>query len=103
MAAEAEATVDGSGLKSAAATEEIGGARKEERAKVVKVHPDAEGAHYTIRMLGKDGKERNTTADHISKVFALPDLGKATNLVDALFGLEMEEEFKCDESGESKV
>lgn len=70
---------------------------------MLKVHPDAEGAHYTIRTLGKDGKEKNTTAEHISKVFALSDLGKATNLVDALFGLEMEEEFKCEESGESKV
>lgn len=76
---------------------------KEERARVVKVHSDAEGAHYTIRTLGTDGKEKNTTAEHLSKVFGLSDLGKADNLVDALFGLEMEEEFKCEESGESKV
>lgn len=76
---------------------------KEERARVVKVHPDAEGAHYTIRMMGKDGKEKNTEASRVSKVYALTDLGKANNLVDALFGLEMEDEFKCEESGESKV
>lgn len=37
------------------------------------------------------------------KVHALTDLGKADNVVDALFGLEMEEEFKCEESDESKV
>lgn len=37
------------------------------------------------------------------KVYALASLGKATNLMDALFGLELEEEFKCEESGESKV
>lgn len=37
------------------------------------------------------------------QVYALTDLGKSDNLVDALFGLEMEEEFKCEESGESKV
>lgn len=41
---------------------------KEERAKVVKVHHDVEGAHYTIRMMGKDGKEKNTDASHVSKV-----------------------------------
>lgn len=34
---------------------------------------------------------------------ALTDLGKADNVMDALFGLEMEEEFSCEESGESKV
>lgn len=38
-----------------------------------------------------------------TKVYALTDLGKADNLVDALFGLELEEEFKCEESGESKI
>lgn len=36
-------------------------------------------------------------------MFALTDLGKADNLVDALFGLDLEEEFKCEESGESKI
>lgn len=34
---------------------------------------------------------------------ALTDLGKADNVMDALFGLEMEEEFTCEESGESKI
>ncbi|CAN0228440.1 unnamed protein product, partial [Laminaria digitata] len=76
---------------------------KEERARVVKVHPDAGGDHYTIRTMGKDGKEKNTDAAHISKVYALASLGKATNLMDALFGIELEEEFKCEESGESKT
>lgn len=46
---------------------------KEERAKVVKVHPDVEGDHYTIRTMGKDGKEKNTDAAHISKVCLLTD------------------------------
>ena len=41
--------------------------------------------------------------DSARKVYALANLGKATNLMDALFGLELEEEFKCEESGESKV
>ena len=41
---------------------------KQERAKVVKVHPDVGGAHYTIRTMGKDSKEKNTDAAHISKV-----------------------------------
>lgn len=41
---------------------------KEERAKVVTVHPDVAGAHYTIRTMGKDGKEKNTDGSHISKV-----------------------------------
>lgn len=41
---------------------------KEERAKVVRVHPDVAGAHYTIRTMGKDGKEKNTDGSHISKV-----------------------------------
>lgn len=40
----------------------------EERAVVLKVHPDVDGAHYTIRTLGKDGKEKNTEASRISKV-----------------------------------
>lgn len=40
----------------------------EERAVVLKVHPDLGGAHYTIRTLGKDGKEKNTEASRISKV-----------------------------------
>lgn len=43
---------------------------KECRARVVKVHPDAEGPHYTILPHGKDAKEKNTTADRISKVRA---------------------------------
>lgn len=93
-------TEEGDGAK---AGEGAGAEAKEERAIVVKVHPDAEGVHYTIRTLGKDGKEKNTTAEHISKVFALADLGTSKNLVDALFGLEMVDEFKCEESGESKV
>lgn len=38
------------------------------RAKVVKVHPDVGGAHYTILPDGKDAKEKNTTADRIKKV-----------------------------------
>eukprot|EP00752_Nemacystus_decipiens_P016309 g14585.t1 len=76
---------------------------KEVRARVVKVHPDADGAHYTILPQVKDAKEKNTTAERISKVHALTDLGKADNVVDALFGLEMEEEFTCEESGESKT
>ncbi|CAM9746338.1 unnamed protein product, partial [Hapterophycus canaliculatus] len=86
---------------------------KEGRARVLKVHPDAEGPHYTILPHGKDAKEKNTTADRISKarsacysrtlVHALTDLGKADNVMDALFGLEMEETFKCEESDESKV
>ena len=42
---------------------------KEERAEVVKVHPDVGGDHYTIRTMGKDGKEKNTDAAHISKVY----------------------------------
>lgn len=33
----------------------------------------------------------------------MTDLGKADNIMDALFGLEMEEEFTCEESGESKI
>lgn len=33
----------------------------------------------------------------------MTDLGKADNLVDALFGLELEEEFKCDETEECKI
>lgn len=37
------------------------------------------------------------------KVYGLSELGNAENVVDALFGLEMEEEFKCEETGESKV
>lgn len=41
---------------------------KEGRARVIKVHPDAEGPHYTILPHGKDAKEKNTTADRISKV-----------------------------------
>ncbi len=41
---------------------------KECRARVVKVHPDAEGPHYTILPHVKDAKEKNTTADRISKV-----------------------------------
>lgn len=40
---------------------------------------------------------------HTWKVYALTDLGKADNIMDALFGLEMEEEFTCEESGESKM
>lgn len=36
-------------------------------------------------------------------MFALTDLGKTNNLVDALFGLEVEDEFKCEETGESKL
>ncbi|CAM9848506.1 unnamed protein product [Scytosiphon promiscuus] len=76
---------------------------KEGRARVIKVHPDAEGPHYTILPHGKDAKEKNTTADRISKVHALTDLGKADNVMDALFGLEMEETFTCEESGESKT
>lgn len=40
----------------------------DERAVVLKVHPDVDGAHYTIRTLGKDGKEKNTEASRISKV-----------------------------------
>lgn len=38
------------------------------RAKVIKVHPDAEGAHYTILPQGEAAKEKNTTSEHISKV-----------------------------------
>ncbi|CAM9740054.1 unnamed protein product [Ectocarpus sp. 4 AP-2014] len=76
---------------------------KEGRAKVIKVHPDSEGVHYTILPEGKDAKEKNTTGQRISKVHALTDLGNADNVMDALFGLEMEEEFTCEESGESKV
>ncbi|CAM9148326.1 unnamed protein product [Ascophyllum nodosum] len=79
------------------------GASSVERAVVVKVHPDGDGAHYTIRTLGKDGKEKNTEASRISKVYAVTDLGKADSLVDALFGMELEEEFKCEETGESKI
>lgn len=41
---------------------------KEVRARVVKVHPDAGGAHYTIVPHGKDAKEKNTTAERVSKV-----------------------------------
>lgn len=37
------------------------------------------------------------------KVYGLSDLGEAENVIDALFGLEMEEEFNCEETGESKV
>lgn len=33
----------------------------------------------------------------------MTDLGKADNLVDALFGLELQEEFKCEETEESKM
>ena len=33
----------------------------------------------------------------------MTDLGKADSLVDALFGMELEEEFKCEETGESKI
>lgn len=35
---------------------------------MVRVHSDVAGAHYTIRTLGKGGKEKNTDASHISKV-----------------------------------
>lgn len=45
---------------------------KEGRAKVVKVHPDSEGAHYTILPEGKDAKEKNTTGQRISKVCIYP-------------------------------
>lgn len=46
----------------------------EVRAKVIKVHADAGGAHYTILPQGKDAKEKNTTAERISKVcFAAGD------------------------------
>lgn len=41
---------------------------KEVRARVVKVHPDAGGAHYTILPHVKDAKEKNTTAERVSKV-----------------------------------
>ena len=41
---------------------------KEVRAKVIKVHPDAGGPHYTILPHVKDAKEKNTTAERISKV-----------------------------------
>lgn len=45
---------------------------KEGRAKVIKVHPDSEGAHYTILPEGKDAKEKNTTGQRISKVCVYP-------------------------------
>ena len=41
---------------------------KEVRARVVKVHPDVGGAHYTILPHVKDAKEKNTTAERVSKV-----------------------------------
>lgn len=36
---------------------------------MIKVHPDAGGPHYTILTDVKDAKEKNTTAERISKVF----------------------------------
>lgn len=57
------------------------GEPKQERAIVVKVHPDVEEPHYTIRILDNEGREKNTDASHISKVWMTHvDLFKAALL-----------------------
>ncbi|CAM9587800.1 unnamed protein product, partial [Discosporangium mesarthrocarpum] len=80
----------------------VGADGKEEVGKLVKVHQDLEEAHYTVR-LGTNGREKNTDSARLRKMHGLADLGSANNLIDALFGLEMEEELKSEESGEAKT
>ncbi|CAM9907516.1 unnamed protein product, partial [Phaeothamnion confervicola] len=72
------------------------GSVEESEATVVRVHREASRPYYTIKLKGSDN-EKQTTADHLRKATALPDLGGASNVVDALFGLEMEETLTCQE------
>ncbi len=67
--------------------------------KVLKVHHDDPSApYYTIGL--PDGKdEKQTPLERLEKIGgSLHDLGGADNLIDALFGIEMEQELTCNES-----
>ncbi len=69
--------------------------------KVLKVHCDDPSApYYTIGL--PDGKgEKQTSLERLEKPGgSLHDLGGADNLIDALFGIEMESELTCNESTE---
>lgn len=67
--------------RSSASTEGTGSEASEENAVVVKVHPDVDGAHYTIRTMGKDQKEKNTDASRITKVEPSPEDGMEQALI----------------------
>ncbi|CAM9153944.1 unnamed protein product [Chrysoparadoxa australica] len=79
---------------------------KSSRATVMKVHREAGEPYYTISLGPKDAKdkkEKQTDAAHLKKADALTELGQASNLIDALFGVEMEEELKCTECDDEPV
>ncbi len=69
--------------------------------KVLMVHRDEPSApYYTVGL--PDGKgERQTSLERLEKPGgSLHDLGGADNLIDALFGIELESELACNESME---
>ncbi len=73
--------------------------------KILNIHHDDPSAPYYTIGLPDDKGEKQTSLERLEKPGgSLHDLGGAHNVIDALFGIEMEQELTCNEStDESKV
>eukprot|EP00611_Tribonema_gayanum_P012172 TRINITY_DN22822_c0_g1_i1.p1 TRINITY_DN22822_c0_g1~~TRINITY_DN22822_c0_g1_i1.p1 ORF type:complete len:617 (-),score=235.18 TRINITY_DN22822_c0_g1_i1:454-2232(-) len=74
----------------------MGSEGKREEAVVAKVHRDDATPYYTIKV---NGAEKQTDAAHLDKIGSSFDLEGARSVVDALFGIEVEEKMECTEEG----